>query len=75
MPDPRVPLQGSDSLWPAGRRPPKCPGTCSCTAVCGWAVIEGRYTLRWESGLSAEGTWLRRLAGKWLVDRARGKNA
>lgn len=28
--------------FPAGRIPPECPGACSCTAVCGQAVIDGR---------------------------------
>jgi hypothetical protein len=27
---------------PEGRRPPECPGTCSCRLVCGQAVIDGR---------------------------------
>lgn len=28
-------------LAPKGRRPADCPGACSCTAVCGQAVIDG----------------------------------
>jgi hypothetical protein len=28
--------------FPKGRRPTRCPGTCSCDAVCGQAIIDGQ---------------------------------
>lgn len=55
---------------PAGRIPSTCPDTCSCASICGQAIIDGRYTLKWEKGLNIESKRLRRLVGPWLLDRS-----
>lgn len=35
-------LDAECDRFPRGRRPLRCPGTCSCDAVCGQAIIDGQ---------------------------------